>query len=163
MKWKRVQWAVVAAVAATAVGGGIVVAMPSAGADATLSSGDQVVLQASKDLPISQQGLVYVKLVSAVTGRGALSGRFAVSSVTFAQFGGSQAIQVGLRAASCDNANGFGAVEDVVVPQNQTVHLDYPRAVQMPFVASAPTSWCLYASTVADGGTLEASVVATKV
>lgn len=160
MKRKLVQSVVAAAVLAGAVGVGSLVA--TAGAQAALSTGQQVVLQASKQLPASSPGLVYVKLLSAVTGRGPLSGRFAISSVTIAQFGGSQALEVSLRAATCDNANGFGALENVVVPQYQTVHLDYPKAVQMPFVATAPTSWCLYAETIADGGSLKVSVVATK-
>jgi hypothetical protein len=161
MKRKLVQSVVAVVVVAGAVGVGSLIATP--GAQAALSTGQQVVLQASKDLTVNGQGLVGVKLLSAVTGRGALSGRFAISSVTIAQFAGSQAIQVSLRAATCDNANGFGATEDVVVPQNETVHLDYPKAVLMPFVATAPTSWCLYAETVRDNGTLMVSVVATKV
>jgi hypothetical protein len=162
MKRKFVQSIVAAAVVAGAVGVGSLIATP--GAQASLATGQQVVMQASKELTLNgQPGLTYVKLRSALTGRSGLSGRFAVSSVTIAQFGGSQALEVSLRAATCDNSNGFGAIEDVVVPQDQTVHLDYPKAVQMPFVATAPTSWCLYAVTVRDSGTLKVSVVATKV
>lgn len=162
MKRKLVQSVVAAAVVlAGVVGIGSLIA--SSGAQAAVSTGQQVVLQASKDLTTGQRGLADVKLLSAVTGTGALSGRFAISSVTIAQFDGSQAIQVSLRAASCNDANGYGATESVVVPKNETVHLDYPKAMQMPFVATVPESWCLYAQTVRDNGTLTVSVVATRV
>jgi|1186.fasta_scaffold232779_1 hypothetical protein len=151
-----IMFALLVAVGAFAIGSVLVGQSASA-----LTSGQQVVLQASQDL--TSQGLIDVKLLSAVSGKGGLSGRVAISSVTIAQFGGSQAIGVSLRAATCDNANGFGSTEEVVVPQDQTVHLDYPSAMQMPFVATAPTSWCLFAETLPDNGTLTVTVVATKV
>jgi hypothetical protein len=122
----------------------------------------QVLMQASAELTDNgQPGLTYVKLLNELTGAPSLSGHLAVSSVTISQFGGSQPIQVSLRAASCDNSNGLGAIGDVVVPQNQTVQLPYPTPVLMPFVPSVPASWCLFAQTVADNGSLSISVVGT--
>ncbi|MDT4915770.1 MAG: hypothetical protein QOI15_211 [Pseudonocardiales bacterium] len=160
--------AVIAALlAAAAVGLGSLIMMQNvAGAtsatSAVTTASRHVVMQASAELT-SGVGLKDVKLFDATTNSGKLSGRFAVSSVTVAQAGGSQAIEVSLRAATCDNSNAFGAVEYIVVPQDETVHISYPSAVRMPFTASAPTSWCLYAETVRDNGTLHVSVVATSV
>jgi hypothetical protein len=121
---------------------------------------NQVLMQAEADLTDNgQPGLTYVKLLNETNGSPTLSGRFAVSSVTVSQFGGDQPIQVSLRAASCDNSNGLGAIGDVVVPQDQTVQLPYPTPVLMPFVPSVPAAWCLFAQTVADNGRLSISVV----
>lgn len=155
---------VLAAMAAGLVIGASLIGTEFAGASAqsTATTAQPVLMKGSQDLT-GGAGLVYVKLRNARTGKAALSGRYAVSSATFAQFGGSQALPVALRMATCDNANGFGAFEDVAVPQNQTVHLDFPKAVPVPFVATAPTSWCLYAATVPDNGQLSVNVVATKV
>src|SRR4051812_27685291 len=131
MKRKLAQSVVAVAAIAVAVGVGSLIATP--GAQAALSNGQQVVLQAEKNLGHNTgAGLIDVKLLSATTSKGALSGRFAISSVTLSQFDGSQAIQVSLVAASCDNTNRHGATTGVVVPQNATVHLGYPKAVQMP-------------------------------
>jgi hypothetical protein len=143
---------------------GIAAASASSGRAAARqqAAGQRFVMQAAADLPSGPVGLKDVKLLNAVTGAGKLSGRVAISSITLAQADGSQAIEVALRAATCDDANGFGAVEDVIVPPNQTVHLTYPAALHLPFVASAPTSWCLYAETVRDDGRLMVSVAGTQ-
>jgi hypothetical protein len=125
----------------------------------------QVVLQASADLSETNPppvGLTYVKLLRADTGTGALSGRYAISSVTIGQFGGDQELPVILRAASCDNSNGYGELEDIVVPKGQTVQLNYPSPLQFPLVQSAPAAWCLYAATVQDNGQLHVTVVGTQ-
>jgi hypothetical protein len=125
---------------------------------------DQVLMQASADLTDNgQPGLADVKLLNATTAAAPLSGRFALSSMTISQLGGSQAIEVALQAASCDDANGLGAIQDVVVAPDQTVQLPYPTPVLMPFVPSVPASWCLFAQTVRDGGRLDISVVGTAV
>jgi hypothetical protein len=122
----------------------------------------QVVLQGSADLSIPQSGLTYVKLERALGSNTPLSGQLAVSSITISQEGGNQDIEVGIRAASCDNSNGLGELEQVVVPIGQTVQLTYPSPVVLPFVPSAPQSWCLFAATVQDNGTLHVSVVGTQ-
>jgi hypothetical protein len=122
----------------------------------------QVVLQATADLTETNPppvGLTYVKVLRADTGTGQLSGRYGVTSITLGQFGGSQELPVILRAASCDNQNGYGELEDVIVPQGQTVQLTYPSPMQLPFVQSAPAAWCLFAATVQDDGQLHVSVV----
>lgn len=148
--------------AALALGGGVgsVLVTQSAAGAARTTTTQHLVMQAFAQLNSSLSSKD-VKLFEATRGTGKLSGRIAVWSITIAQMGGSQPLEVALRAATCDDTNGFGAIEDVVVPQNQTVHVSYPSAARMPFVATAPTSWCLYASTVQDGSNLHVSVVAT--
>jgi hypothetical protein len=148
-----------AVVALGAGAGALVVTQDAAGAART-TAGQHLVMQASGDL-VAGSGLFYLKLMNATSGFAKVTNRIAVSSITFAQLGGSQPVEVSIRAATCDNSNGFGALEYVVVPQNQTVHLSYPSAVRMPFVSNTPSSYCLYAETVRDGGTLDVTVVAT--
>jgi len=146
--------------AAAALGVAAGSAIPQAGA-AQRAGGQRLVMQTSFDVPVGGSGLVYAKLHNATTGGSKLTSRLSISSLTIAQEGGSQPLEVILRAATCDNANGFGALEAVVVPQDQTVHLDYPAAFRMPFVATLPASWCLYAATVPAGGRLLVSLVGT--
>jgi hypothetical protein len=154
--------AVGAAVVAAAVAAGTLVTTQNAAGVARTTTGQHIVMQASGDLVVGS-GLFYLRLHDATRGTAKLTNRIAVSSITLAQLGGSQPIQVSIRAATCDNANGFGALEEVVVPQDQTVHLNYPSAVRMPFVSSTPSSYCLYAETVRDNGTLDVTVVGTTI
>jgi hypothetical protein len=118
-------------------------------------------MQAKGQLSTVGKGLFDLKLRNAINGTGRIGARIAISSITIGQFGGSQAIEVSILAKSCDNANGFGGLEDVVVPQDDTVHLSYPSPIRMPLVANPPASYCLYAETVRDNGTLDVTVVAT--
>ena len=148
---------------AAVVGVGTLVATQDAAGAARATAGQHIVMQRQAQLTTSGKGLVEAKLFSAVNGGAKLGSRIAVSSITLSQFGGSQAIEVSIRAASCDSTNGFGALESVVVPQDDTVHLDYPSAVRMPLVANLPASYCLYAETVRDNGRLDVTLVATTV
>jgi hypothetical protein len=152
--------------AAIAVGGtaaGVTIATQSAAGAARTTAGQHIVMQATGQLSTVGKGLFDLKLRSAVSGGGQIGARIAVSSITISQFGGSQAIEVAILAKSCDGANGLGGLEDVVVPQDDTVHLSYPSAVRMPMVANPPASYCLYAETVRDNGRLDVTVVATTI
>ena len=148
---------------AAAVGAATLVATQNASGAARTTAGQHIVMQRQAQLSTVGKGLFVAKLFNATSGVGKLTGRIAVSSITLSQFGGSQAIEVAILARSCDNANGFGGLEDVVVPQDDTVHLDYPSAVRMPLNPVVPASYCLYAETVRDNGRLDVTVVATTV
>jgi hypothetical protein len=150
-------------IGAAIITGGVttLVATQNAAGAARTTAGQHIVMDGHATLTAAGKGLFYLKLHSAIDGTGKLTSRIAVSSITLSQFGGSQAITVAIRAATCDNANGFGALEQVVVPQDETVHLTYPSAVRMPLVANTPSSYCLYAETLRDNGRLDVSVVAT--
>ena len=153
------------AAAAVVVGttAGVVIATQGAAGAARTTAGQHIVMQAKGQLSTVGKGLFDLKLRNAVNAGARISARIAVSSITISQFGGNQAIEVAILARSCDGANGFGGLEDVVVPQDETVHLSYLSAVRMPFTSGLPSSYCLYAETVRDNGRLEVAVVATTI
>ena len=158
---------VVAVLVGAAVLAGVGVTAASIGTPAgaqqrrTATTSSQRVWQGFAQLSESP-GTRYVHLLEATSRAGKLSARLAVSSITIAQMGGTQPLEVGILAANCDHSNRYGAIEDVVVPQNATVHLTYPNAVRLPFVADLPTTWCLFATTAQDGGNLHVSLVGNR-
>lgn len=150
-----------AAVVALGTGAGALIATQDAAGAARTTSGMHLVLQGHATLSTVGKGLFNLKLHSAVSGNAKLTNRFAITSITLSQFGGSQAIQVSIHASTCDNTNGYGGLEGVVVPQDETVHLAFPGAVRAPWVAATPASYCLYAESVRDNGVLQVIVVGT--
>jgi hypothetical protein len=127
----------------------------------TTTTSSQRVWQAFAQLS-EGPGTRYVHLLEATSHAGKLSARLAVSSITIAQMGGTQPLEVGILAANCDHSNAYGQIEDVVVAQNATVHLTYPNAIRLPFVAELPATWCLFATTAQDGANLHVSLVGNR-
>ena len=150
-------------VLALGAGVGSVIVTQSAAGAARTTTGMHLVLQGHATLSTVGKGLFDLKLRSAVSGNAKLTNRFAITSITISQVSGSQAIQVSIYASNCDNTNGYGGLEDVVVPQDDTVHLAFPGAVRAPWVAATPASYCLYAQSVRDNGVLQVMVVGTTV
>jgi hypothetical protein len=150
-----------------AVLAGVGVAAASIGTQAsaqqrrTTTTSSQRVWQAFAQLS-QGPGTRYVHLLEATSRAGKLSARLAVSSITIAQMGGSQPLEVAILAASCDHSNAYGQIEDVVVAQNATVHLTYPNAIRLPFVTELPATWCLFATTAQDGANLHVSLVGNR-
>jgi hypothetical protein len=159
MPSKPVQSVVAVAVVASAVVTGTLIANP--GAHAATAGSHQVLMQAIKSLKPGKNDTF--KLLNETTRLGGLSGTYAVSSATFSDIGSSGPLEVALLAATCTDSNGYGGVDDIVVPPNQTVHIDYPQALRMPFVSHTPGTWCLFAEVPQTDGIVTVSVVAAKV